>query len=251
MISILSALNGVTTVDETEKKVKMGFVGGMGPQAGVALAKWFTAFTDAQHDQEHFEFVLVSKPSTPDRTEFLKGIGPDPAPSIIEAVKELEAVGCTHYAIGCNTAHAPRIIDRVLPTTSMQNVSIVDSAMYALHEMALMPGAKVGLMSTEGTIIAGAYQAALTRAGYECVLPSGDNTAVNQKSVNEGIRAVKAGDMALGNVHFAKVAEDLRGMGAKALLLACTEIPLAYSSQDSIDTTAALAKACVRICRGK
>lgn len=244
-------LKGVAVVDEAEKKVKMGFVGGMGPQAGVALAKWFTTFTDAQRDQEHFEFVLVSKPSTPDRTEFLKGIGQDPAPYIIEAVKELENVGCTHYAIGCNSAHAPQIIDRILPTTKMQNVSIVDSVMYALHEMALKPGARVGLMSTEGTIVAGTYQTALTRAGYECILPSGDNPATNQASVNEGIRAVKAGDMALGNAHFAKVAEDLRSKSAKALLLACTEIPLAYSSQDSIDTTAALAKACVRICCGE
>lgn len=237
--------------EKAESGVKMGLVGGMGPLAGVTLARWFTVLTDAKRDQDHLEFVLVSKPSTPDRTAFLKGDGEDPVPYILSALADLERLGCTHYAIGCNTAHAPQVLDRVKQHTSMQNVSIVDSVMYDLNEMAIEPGSQVGLMSTEGTILARIYQDSLASAGFSCILPRSGSSPASQLSVNEGIRAVKAGDLPLGTKLFTKVADDLRRRGAKAILLACTEIPLAYSAEDSIDTTEALARACVRIGSGK
>ncbi len=237
--------------DEAGSRVKMGLVGGMGPLAGVALARWFTVLTDAKRDQDHFDFVLVSKPATPDRTAFLKGEGEDPVPYILSALADLERVGCTHYAIACNTAHAPQVLGRVKQHTSMQNVSIVDSVMYALNEMALEPGSQVGLMSTEGTILARIYQDSLAKAGFSCILPPSDSSPAGQFSVTEGIRAVKAGDIRLGRKLFTEVADDLRRRGAKAILLACTEIPLAYSADDSIDTTEALARACVRISGGE
>jgi aspartate racemase len=67
--------------------------------------------------------------------------------------------------------------------------------------------------------------------------------------VMPGIDAVKAGDRDTGRIRLAAAAEALKGRGAMAVILGCTEIPVvldgAHASLPVIDATAALARRAV------
>src|SRR5215213_8942139 len=89
----------------------IGIVGGMGPQAGVALLNSITCMTGAAKDQEHLSAILMSFPGeVEDRTSFLEGnVSINPAYSIANIISRLEIAGANIIGIACNTSHAPRI----------------------------------------------------------------------------------------------------------------------------------------------
>jgi aspartate racemase len=67
--------------------------------------------------------------------------------------------------------------------------------------------------------------------------------------VMPGIEAVKAGDRDLGRRLLAAAAEALKGRGASAVVLGCTEIPVVLDASSAplpvIDATASLARRAV------
>jgi len=91
----------------------IGIVGGMGPYAGLDLARKVFDHTIASRDQEHLPLVLVSAPEEiEDRSVFLKGqSNRNPADSILPIISTLERAGASVVGIPCNTAHAPQIFD--------------------------------------------------------------------------------------------------------------------------------------------
>jgi aspartate racemase len=93
----------------------IGIVGGMGPEAGIDLARLVTEQTIAGCDQDHIPQVLFSLPEQiNDRTEYLlKKSGPNPADSIARILITMESVGVKIAGMACNTAHAPNIFNSV------------------------------------------------------------------------------------------------------------------------------------------
>jgi aspartate/glutamate racemase len=69
---------------------------------------------------------------------------------------------------------------------------------------------------------------------------------VSMAGVTHGIAEVKAGHLDSARPLFEEAAEALRRKGTDAILLACTEIPLAPPQGDDVfDVTDALARRCV------
>lgn len=100
---------------------------------------------------------------------------------------------------------------------------------------------RVGVLATEGTLKAGIYREYL-QTRYDILEPEAGMLEV----VSHGIAEVKAGRVEQARKPFELAAADLRGRGAEAIILACTEIPLAApAGEDVIDASLALAKACV------
>ena len=94
----------------------IGIIGGMGPAAGVDLARKLISQTNAATDQEHLPFILVSYPDqVADRTAFLvEGKEANPGKDIAGLVEHLEEQGAAVIGMACNTAHASAIISLVL-----------------------------------------------------------------------------------------------------------------------------------------
>ena len=112
----------------------------------------------------------------------------------------------------------------------------------------VQPVKRVGLIATKGTVAAGFYQSRFALRSLECIL-SGDHD--QETLVLPAIECVKRSDLARAHALATQAARHLLDRGAQAIVLGCTEIPLAIEYQTSdvsgrcIDATRALARACV------
>ncbi|WP_050821304.1 aspartate/glutamate racemase family protein, partial [Bordetella pertussis] len=85
-------------------------------------------------------------------------------------------------------------------------------------------GGRIGLMGTSATLALGLYQQTLQRQGYSCIIPEPDEV---ERYCMGSIRAVKANRLDLAYEPAAECIAHLKARGADAVVLGCTELPLA------------------------
>lgn len=220
----------------------LGVLGGMGPLATVDFLDKLVRQTLANCDQDHMPFIVASLPQIPDRSDALLSGGASPLPAMLDGIDRLTAAGADLIAITCNTAHAWH--QELSAHAGVPVLHIVEAVLDDLRERGLF-NSTVGLLATTGTIRAGIYQTTLRQTGFECRVPAdGDR-------VMTGIRAVKAGDLALARDLFASAVHDLLADGCEAVILGCTEIPIALVdmpdlAERTVDASAALARAALQ-----
>ncbi len=224
----------------------LGVLGGMGPLATVDFLRKLIEETPARRDQDHVATVVYSVPQIPDRPAAIAGDGPSPLPAMLEGVRVLQQAGVQALAIACNTAHY--WYDDISQAAGVPVLHIADAACDAL-ERRNVGATRVGIVATDGTLAAGFLQARLQRRGIEPVL----NTAEEQAEwVLPAIACVKGHDLGRGHALVTRACEALEARGAEAIILACTEIPVALDHAPNphaaiaVDATRALAQACVR-----
>lgn len=236
----------------------IGIVGGVGSYAGIDLLKKIYDHTGATCDQEHLPVSMLSAPhKVLDRTKFLLGeIEENPADSISEIITTLVSNGAEIIGIPCNTAHAPKIFNKILSSIPehCKLLNLIDEV--GDHLSSLFPEIKkVGVLCTNGTLQSNIYPDILSKYSIEVIHPSDEIQSV---FVHPAIYNEKYGIKALSNPVTDKARQDLMMAasnlsreGAEAIILGCTEIPLAItdiSVEHSIiiDATSVLAKALIR-----
>ena len=227
------------------KNRMLGILGGMGPLAAADFLKKLAEETPAQRDQEHIPYVAWGVPQIPDRPPAIIGNGESPLPQMLEGVRQLRRAGATAVAIACNTAHywhAELELEGGLPI-----LHIADAVCSELEARSVRSG-RVGLISTEGTARAGFYQNRFAAHGLDCMPSSRED---QDTLVLPAIAAVKANDLARAHQLAITAVSRLHAAGAQAVVLACTETPVAVEfaphpvAAHCIDATRALARACV------
>lgn len=220
---------------------RLGILGGMGPLAGAYFYLRLTAITDATGDALHPSVLLVGDPSIPDRTAHLLGQGPSPLSSLARAMALLEAGGAEVVAIPCNTAHA------YLPALStMTSAAILDMPALAVEHAASLGAASVGILSTLGCRRSAVYETACRRRDVTC--HTLDDAAAG--AVNTLIYRQKSGEAVTAHDYLPYV-DRLRAMGADTVILACTEISLAFGGEKApglLDALEILARRAVIAC---
>ena len=227
----------------------IGVLGGMGPLASAHFMLRLTLLTPAERDQDHVPAVLWSDPRIPDRIAALRGQGPDPLPWLLRGIDGLKQAGCGAVAIPCNTVHA--WFDRLLESASLPILHIVDAAAEDLRRTGIKSG-RIGLIGTEAMLAMRLYQDRLGSQGWEIIEPE---PAQMQRLVIPAIAAVKANRVSEAYAPFAEVVDSLASRGAAAVVLGCTEIPIALQAGPPldvpvIDTIDALARAAIGWARG-
>lgn len=235
-------------MNEDKNVQVLGVLGGMGPMAGAIFACRVVALTPAERDQDHIPLVLCNDPRVPDRSSARLGHGADPLPAMVRGVRLLERAGATVIAIPCNTAHL--WYDQLAAATKLPMLHIVASVCDDLERLGA-GGGRVGLMGTAATLQLDLYGEPLRRRGFQ-VLPTEPEEV---RLCAEAIEAVKANDCERGFSPAASCIARLVARGAQAVVLGCTELPLAVPHAgrgafgavltDSID---ALARAAIRRC---
>lgn len=244
----------------------IGIGGGVGPMAGVKLHELIIQQTKNDgSDQGHLPVIHVSIPSLiPDRTQYLFGkVKEDPARAMFQVMRMIEkaakAKGVDRVVAGipCNTFHAPKIWDHFIQMlkdedVDMQVIHMLDETADLIH--AFLPNAKnIGLMSTNGTRQVDVYGQILRPKGYKILeVPWAFQDKLHDSIYNSkwGIKAVSPVTKK-ARENFEKYAEILCKMGAQAIILGCTEIPLAlpqakYKGIPLIDPMFGLARALIR-----
>ena len=253
----------------------IGIVGGLGPYAHLELERQILLATEkrlgrAAADQDYPEWAVVSVPGTPDRTLAMQGKAPDPVPSLTRAVKKLDDVA-DFAVIACNSAHA--FLEEVRLRTQMPILDMVALA----AERAAEHGESIGLLATTGTVENRLYADAASRAGVwvEFIapldLPGGAD--LQHDLVMEPIYGpVTMGGVDLGGIKSGALSniiarEEIVGRltdaalrlvdhGVDAIVMGCTEIPLALGHKaiggiPLIDPMQVAAEAAVLIAAGE
>lgn len=250
----------------------IGIVGGVGPYAGLDLMRKIMDQTPARKDQEHLPILHFCCPDQiPDRTEFLCGrVSQNPGEALGRIMAQLVQAGATVLGIPCNTAHAPAILDVALRhVPSVQTVLDTDSYSATQstppvrfvhmidavgeHLRTLQPAVTtVGLLSTMGTAHAGIYPATLSRS-VTVLVPDASGLERVQLAITSPVYGLKAQSNPVHpNARNALLAEarSLITAGAQAVILGCTEIPLALTEPaidgvPLVDATAVLAQSLI------
>ena len=199
---------------------RLGILGGMGPAASAEFITRLVQQTPANCDQEHIPFVLWNEPRTPDRSTSMRAGNDDPLPYLKEGILSLKSVGCDYIVIPCNSAH---YWYNELNELGIPVIHIVDSVVDELKRLDI-DNQTIGIMGTQGTIEYGIYQQRLEKQGWKCIVP---DQAEMDYFVQPAIHFIKAGNMVDANYLLVKVIDSLISRGAKAVVLGCTELPLA------------------------
>lgn len=229
----------------------------MGPQAGVDLVDKITEETLAIRDQDHLSVILVSRPDIPDRTAWLADqSSTDPAPVIAEGFIQLGRAGAGVAAMACNTAHTPAIFNRVQAElfdagAGLRIMHLIEETIHGLRSA--HPGVRrVGILGTHGTLSSGLYHQALDRHGFESVSPEDTNRLTQAIYDPEtGIKAQSAPVSNTARNDVLAAISELDRRGAEAVILGCTELPLAVpegamGTLPLIDPARMLARALIR-----
>lgn len=226
---------------------RLGVIGGLGPIATAYFYELIIRMTDARIDQEHIEMLIFSKPSIPDRTEYILGkSSKNPLPDMIEIGKQLANMGADHIAIPCITAHYFHdMLTQGIPAPIINAVS--ETALYLKNNNIRC----AGIMATEGTIHSGLFQQELTMAGIEAVIPG----EKQQEDITHLIyRNVKA-NRPVEIEKFHAAARELQKNGAEVIILGCTELSLIKRDYDIgpgyIDAMEVLAKRSIELSQAK
>ncbi len=212
-------------------KRKVGILGGMGPEATVALMARVIAAVPATDDADHVPLIVDQNPQVPSRiARLIEGRGEDPEPVLVQMAQRLEAVGARALAMPCNTAHYYAGAIRAA-------VSVPFLDMVAGSVAALGPGS-VALMASPAVRKVGVFDAAL--AGREVLHPDADAALAL-------IRAIKRdGATPANRAAFAALIPQ-----ADQVLVACTEYSLvALTGPGVIDTLDVLTRMVVDFSNG-
>ena len=221
----------------------IGIVGGVGPLAGLDIFKKIIEETIATKDQEHIPVILSSQPHRiADRTAFLLGKSQEnPAYALLNIIQELEKSGAKVAAIPCNTAHAPAIFEHI--TEALQKTDSTIQLLHLVEETAKFihthyPNQKVGVLSTTGTRDTRLYTDTLAKFGIESIAPQDDlQHSIHQAIYNEeyGIKAFSSPVTKKAQDDLIFAVSELKKQGAQLIVLACTELPLAFTENSYFD----------------
>jgi aspartate racemase len=223
---------------------KLGVIGGLGPVATAYFYELVSRMTDANLDQEHIDIYIISKPSIPDRTDFILGRSEDsPLPQMIEAGKSLVTMGADYIAIPCITAHY--FHEQLSQSIHAPIIHIINQTANYLKNHKIK---RAGIMATEGTIESCLFQKELLNHNIEPIIPSKSAQAHVTSLIYKNVKA----GMPVNMDRFMEVKEELKNKGAEIIILGCTELSMIKRDENIgpgfIDALEVLAKCCVESC---
>jgi aspartate racemase len=199
----------------------LGVLGGMGPMAGASFMARLTALTPADRDQQHVPAILWSDPRVPDRSQSTLNNSQDPLPQMLQGIAGLTQAGAELIAIPCNTAHL--WYTQLTASTSVPILHIVQAVLEDLRRQGISKG-RIGILGTAATLKLGLYQDELMRQGYDWLIPDPSD---HERYCANSIALVKANDLERAYEPAATATKQLLDRGADAVILGCTELPLA------------------------
>lgn len=228
----------------TRPEKTLGVLGGMGPAACAEFLRILARDAKAADDSQHPKIIMLSDPNTPDRSDGLMGIGPDPLPVIRKNLFQLAEWGADLLAVPCNTAHY--FIDRFRDELPVPLVHIVEATVTAAKE--LSKGNCSWLLATDGTQKSLIYPSCAEKMRYHFLKPSQEQ----QNKIQSCIRYVKAGDLKTAGELMNEVVKELWAERDVPVTMGCTELPLAYEASGlpldrQVSSLKALSDACLKI----
>ena len=160
-------------------------------------------------------------------------------PVLIRGLKKLESIGVDFISIPCNTVQY--FYDDLKRSSSIPVLNIVEETARKAKSNNYQ---KVGLLATTTTVENKIYDKALNKFGIKIVFPE------DQNEVTRVILNILAGKkLESDRAELKKIIEKMKGDGAEAVILGCTDLPALITQADVdielIDSIGVLAEATV------
>lgn len=154
--------------------------------------------------------------------------------TLIDSALRLEVAGAELILVACNTVH--RFAQAIEGATQVPFLHIADSAGAALSRDG---HTKVGLLGTQATMEGSFYSKRLAeRFELEILVPERHERASLNSLIIEELNG--RGESTLTAAKLDELIEGFASRGASAVLLACTELGLAFGNRDEAMITRAL-----------
>lgn len=206
----------------------IGILGGIGPSASASMYMRIIEYMQKNYgawDDADFPKVMVYSTSLSGFNEY--GIADKElvAADLVQAVKKLEDMGSELIIVACNTVH---YFDKQMEAAV--TVPLVHMISEACSEVKKAGYTKVGIACSQSTKDLGLYRDGLTAIGVEPLV----TTDEEQRIINGAIKDVMSGQQdSHTKSELNKVFKRFKASGAEAILLGCTELPLAISEDDT------------------
>lgn len=206
----------------------VGLVGGMSWRSTALYYRLLNEVSEARHGSlENAASIVVTLPFAPLVAAMERGDSDAVARRIAEAAIQLETAGAGCVVLTAFTAHFA--VDVVRDAISIPLIDVGDALAQACRSQRLD---RIGMLGTTYTLEAGHVAGRLAASGIETLLPDAElATRVNamiQEELTRGTLSEKAGET------FDEAVGHLEGRGARAVALACTELPLLLPRQSRI-----------------
>lgn len=210
------------------KKLPIGILGGMGPEASNYLYQTLIdlsiKYFSAKNNDDFPEIILCSVP-VPDfisdynnRNKALN--------MLKKRVLSLNKIDLSSISIACNTAHL--LIDKLQSVSRTKFISMIDEVSF----LASKDNRKVlGILGTPSTIKSRLYQSALEQYSIKSVVPNSDSLRILEGIIRN---VLKGKILKSDGVKLHAVANFLKEKGAQGIVLGCTELPLVFPLKYSL-----------------
>ncbi|WP_456477891.1 aspartate/glutamate racemase family protein [Geoglobus ahangari] len=194
---------------------RIGLIGGLSPESTLYYySEYIRQSREVLGDNRYPEMIVYSI----NFGEFLSSDWEGRWRILSNAVRSLERAGAEILAIASNTPH--KVLPELRKITDLEFVSIID----AVAEKAKEEGyRKLLLTGTKTTMIEDFYRRELEEKGFEVIIPD---------EVDE-IHEIIFQDLVFGRLdRKERLVEIINGYDADAVILGCTELPLAVKEGD-------------------
>lgn len=223
--------------------LKIGVMGGMGPETSAAFYKriihLFQVELGARHNYE-FPEMVVHNVRAPDNVE--AGVGHELLEYMLDSVRLLAKSGMDYIAIPCNSAHVH--IKAVQAASPIPVMDILEETARVVSSRGMK---KVLVLGTRSTLGYNLYPPYLARLGVASIVPNEDE----QTALTRVIMSVCDGSV--GPATKREMLSVIKAYPeAEGVILGCTELPLVLSEEEipipAFDTLEILCQAAFQRC---
>lgn len=223
----------------------IGILGGVGPQT---TSKVYLSIIDAfkKSGAKEYPPILIYNLPFPFQIEeevIIQGINSEKMiPYLIEGSKILEKSGADFGILPCNTLH--KYIEDIRNSVKIPFLSILEETAKQLKSI---NADKIGILATETTVNDKLYDDVLGKNNIQTIYPTDEEQAIVNKII---VEILSESDNAQQDEQIKKVCASLQARGAKAILLACTDLQIIMAHIEIdlpvLDTTDILIQASIR-----
>ena len=138
---------------------------------------------------------------------------------LISAAKTLESACCDVILLCSNGAH--RFFDQVKDSINTEMLHIAEATAIAIQEQKIV---KVGLLGAKSTMEEGFYQKRLSKFNIEIMTPIAEDSDLIDQIIFRELAQGSFIDASRNSL--IQIIKNMQKMGAKGVILGCTEIPL-------------------------
>lgn len=202
---------------------KIGIIGGVGPQATEFIYRKITEFSQLKYgakNNDEYPNIFIESIPIPD---FIgnKNQLPKAKAMLFECIKRFECIGASRLAIASNTVHI--LLDELSRKTSVKFLSVIE---LVAKKCAVRQYKKVGLLGTPVLLKSKLYENELKKYNIQILYPSNEDINISEQIIRDVLAGRKNGTL---KEKYIKLLHDLFDQDAQAIILGCTELPLAIN----------------------